>query len=93
MNKSFVALEEQEWHLHPVQVERPLFGPLLRLPKGLAVHLRGARLGQAELNQVRERPLLQLVSVQGQELLEVPPHTVVLQTESGRVFLIPYEPQ
>lgn len=67
--------------LQPVEVEFSSAGPVPCLLQSLSVNLRGVWLRQGELHHVGERALLQLVAVQGQELLELTAHIAVLKEE------------
>ncbi len=49
--------------IHPVQIELPSAGPLLRLHQGLSVNLWTHGLRQSQLHYVRKRPLLQMMPV------------------------------
>lgn len=67
--------------LQPVKVQFSTSGPFLCLLQSLPVDVWGVRLWQGKLHHVREWPLLQLVAVQRQELLELTARITVLKQE------------
>lgn len=67
--------------LHEVKVELPVFGPLLCQQPSLSVNLWGVGLRESELDDVGERTLLQVVATQGQKLLELTAHFIVLAAQ------------
>lgn len=72
------AMNRKNDYIHPVEIEVPPAGPLLRLHQSLPVNLRVGGLRQSQLHNIRKRPLLQVVAVQRQKLLKLQPHLIVL---------------
>lgn len=81
------AERERDRDIHPVEVELPSAGPFLCLHQCLSVNLRAIGLRQSQLDYIRKRPLLQMVTIQREELLKLHSHFTILRKYTTLSFI------